>query len=386
MATSNTLTAVLPSLFAAMNVVGRELVGFIPAVTRDSRAERAAVGQAVTVPIGAAGDVEDVTPGATPANSGGTTPDAATITITKSRAAPILWSGEERLAVGPQGIYNDILMQQFADGIRKLCNEIEVDLALEAKLKASRAYGTAGTAPFATAGNFEDFAGVRKILEDNGAPISDLQLALNGAAMFNLRGKQSGLFKVSEAGRDDMLRNGMTDRIEGFALRHSAGHRIHTIGTGNGAYDTNSGTTNAIGDTVIPVDTGAGTIVAGDVVTFAGTTANKYVVASALSGGNVTLNKPGLITAVADGLDVAQLAAYTANSAFARSALVLAARAPALPEGGDSADDRYTLTDPVTGLQFEVSLYRQYRRVKIEIALAWGVSGIRPEFIATLLG
>lgn len=382
---ANTLTGLIPTLYEALNRVSREMVGFIPAVTRDSNAERAAVDQTVRVPIGEAGALEDVTPGANPASSGDTTVGYADIVITKSKVAPIRWNGEEQKGVGTTGTYNRVLADQFTDGMRKIVNAIEVDLAVEAKISASRAYGTAGTAPFGTAADLSDFAGVMKILEDNGAPKEDLQLVLGSAAMANLRGKQSVLFKVNEAGSNDMLRNGMTDRVQGFALRNSAGVTLHTKGTGTG-YLTNSVTTNAVGDIVIPADTGSNTILAGDVVTFAADTSNKYVVNTALSGGNLSIGKPGLRVAVPDGNAITVGNSYTPNMAFARSALVLAARAPAVPEGGDSADDSMMITDPMTGLTFEVRVYRQYRQVKFEIGMAWGVSGIKPEHIATLIG
>lgn len=116
MATQNTLTGLIPTLYAALNVVSREMVGLIPAVNRDSSAERAAVGQVVRSPIAAAGDLEDIVPGEQPKNSGGTTVEYADVIIEHSKAAPILWNGEERLAVGDTGQYNAILADQFADG------------------------------------------------------------------------------------------------------------------------------------------------------------------------------------------------------------------------------------------------------------------------------
>lgn len=386
MATSNTLTGLVPTLYTALNTVSREMVGFIPAVTRDVKADRAALNQVVRSPIGEAGALEDITPGQQPAASGGTTVSYTDVTITSSKAAPILWSGEEQLSVGPNGVYNTVLADQFVDGMRKLVNAIEVDLATRAKISASRAYGTAGTAPFGTAGDLSDLAQIRKILEDNGAPTTDLQAVFNSAAIANLRGKQSVLFKVNEAGSSDMLREGMTDRLQGFAVRNSAGHTLHTKGTG-ASYALNNASGYAVGSSSFAVDTGSGTILAGDILTNSqsGRDTNKYVVGSALSGGSFGLNKPGNQVAWVDNDTVAVGNNYTPNSLFARNALVLACRAPALPSGGDSADDRMMLTDPVSGLSFEVSLYRQYRQVKIEIAMAWGTGAPKPEHIATLI-
>lgn len=381
---ANILTGIIPTLYEALNTVSREMSGFIPAVRRDSNAERAAVNQTVRVPIGEAGALEDISPGINPANSGDTTVGYADIVITKSKAAPVRWNGEEQRAVGSNGTYNQVLADQFSDAMRKLVNAVEIDIAAECKIGASRAYGTAGTAPFGTAGDLSDFAGVLRILEDNGAPDTDLQLVLGSAALGNLRGKQSVLFKVNEAGSNDMLRNGMTDRVQGFALRKSAGIQLHTKGTG-ASYVTSGSTAIDVED--IALVTGTGTVLAGDVVTFAADSANKYVIGTGVSApGTISLNKPGARVVIPTGNALTVGNSYTPNAAFSRSAVVLAARAPAVPDGGDSADDSMMLTDPLTGMTFEVRVYRQYRQVKFEVCLAWGVKVVKPEHVALLIG
>lgn len=381
---ANTLTGLIPTLYEALDVVSRELTGFIPAVARDSRAERAALNQSVTVPITPTATTATNTPGVTAPDTGDQTLDSVSITITKSKHVPVRWSGEETRGLSTAGTFTTVQAQRFYQAIRALVNEMEGDLWLEAYKNASRAYGTAGTAPFGTANDLTDFAGVRRILEENGAPIADLQLVNGHAAMANLRGKQSGLFKVNEAGSSDMLRNGMTDRVMGFALRASNAISVHTKGT-SASHQTNNASGYSIGDTSIALDTGTGTVLAGDIVTFTGDT-NKYVNTSALSGGSIAIGKPGLRAALADNVAMAVGNNYTPNVAFDRSAIVLATRAPAMPEGGDSADDSMMITDPVTGLTFEIAVYRQFLQVVYHVRAAWGVRAVKQAHIATLLG
>ena len=132
-------------------------------------------------------------------------------------------------------------------------------------------------------------------------------------------------------------------------------------------------------------DGGSGTILAGDIVTFAGTS-DKYVVNTALSGGSFTIGTPGLQAAESDNDAITVGNNYTANIAMHRRAMELAIRAPAVPEGGDAADDALTVQDPTSGMVFEVRVYRGYRKTMIEVAAAWGVKAWKPDFIATLVG
>lgn len=385
---ANTLTGLIPTLYEQLDVVSRELVGMIPAVTNDTSVDRAALNQTVMSFATPAVTASNVTPGVTAPNDGDQVIGNIPITISKSRYVPIRWNGEEQRGINT-GPGMRILGDQFAQAFRTLTNEVETDLAALAKV-ASRAYGVAGTTPFATSGDLSDFAGVRRILEDNGAPTSALHYVAGSAAIANLRGKQSVLFKVNEAGTDALLRQGVVGMVEGMMVGNSAQIKPITKGTGTAYTSTTAGF--AIGTTSIPLITGSGTVLAGDVVTFAGDT-NQYVVATGVAApGTIVLAAPGLRQALAASAVAMTIGNnFTANMAFAKTAIVLATRIPATPVDAsgrpmDMADDRTIVVDPVSGLAFEVSLYTQYRQLKYEVALAWGMAGVKPEHIALGLG
>jgi hypothetical protein len=376
---ANTLTNLIPDLYTSLDVVSREQTGLIPSVTSDMTFERAAVGQQVRSPVAPAVSASDITPAVTPPNDGDQTIGNVAMTISKSRRVPIRYNGEETRGLANNGANkSQIIVNQFAQAMRTLTNEVEADLAA-LYAGASRAYGTAGTTPFGTAGDFQDASNVLKILKDNGAPMSDLSLVLDTTAGAKLIGLQS---RYDVAGDTQMQQQGIILNKAGFAIRESAQILTPTAGTG-ASYQINNSGGYAVGATTLAVDTGSGTILAGDVVTIG---SHKYVVATALSGGSFTIAAPGLRATVADNASVTVVAAAARSMAFSRNAIALATRAPALPDEGDSADDRTIVTDPRSGLSFEVSMYKQYRQVQYEVALAWGVKVIKAEHLALLLG
>lgn len=383
---ANTLTNLIPDLYSALDEVARELVGFIPAVARDGVAERAAVNQTVRSFVTPASTASDITPGVTPPDDGDQTIGNVSLTITKARRVPVRWNGEQSRGLDNNGPGRLAIMRdQFMQAMRTLTNEIEADLAA-LHIAASRAYGTAAATPFAT--TLGDPAQVRKILDDNGCALQDRHLILNttaGAAMRTL----AQLTKVNEAGDASMLRQGILLDIHGFAIRESAAIVTSTAGTAASATTNNAG--YAVGATTLTLaSVGTGTLVAGDVVTFAGDT-NKYVLVSGdadvSNGGTFVIAAPGLRVAMSAATKaITVIAAAARNMAFRRNAIVLAQRLPALPSEGDLAVDRINIQDPRSGLVFEVAQYMQYRQVQFEVACAWGVKAVKSENIAILLG
>lgn len=386
-----TLTSLIPSIQEAMDVVSRELVGFIPAVSRDSTAERAAVGQAVVSPVVGAMAAEDLTPAAYAADTPNQTIGNVQMTISKARSVPFGITGEETKGLSNAGTLGSINVQRLAQAMRTLTNEVEADLAA-LHINTSRAYGTAGTTPFGTSGDMSDFAQARKILDDNGAPQSDMHMVLGGAAVANIRGKMSTLFQTNTGGpqAEALLRMGALGEYQGLLLHNSAQVKEGVI-SGTGVSATTNTAGYAVGATVITLaSAGTGTILAGDIITFAGDT-NKYVVvsgdASTADGGSITIAEPGLRVAMsAAAKAITVIAASTRNMFFHRSAIQLATRAPAMPEGGDAADDVMMVTDPVSGLTYEFAIYKQKRQVRYEVNLAWGVKMIAPRHSGILLG
>ena len=390
---ANTLTGLIPTLYESLDVVSRELVGMIPAVTADSNVDRAAKGQVVMSYATPAVVAQDITPGVTAPNGAGQVIANIPIVITKSRMAEIPWTGEEQRGLNANGPgAMRILRDQFSQAFRTLANEVEADLALTARLGASRAIGTAGTTPFGTNGDLSDFALARQVLEDNGSPTSALRYVAGSAAMANIRGKQAVLFKVNEAGTDQLLRQGILGEVEGMMVGNSAQIKSTAITKGTGAAYTTSAAGFAVGATSIAIITGTGTVLAGDTVTFAGDTTKYVVTTGVAAAGTIVIGAPGLRVAIAAAATAVTVGnSFVPNMAFARTAIVLASRLPAVPMDAsgrpmDMADDRTTIVDPVSGLAFEVALYTQYRQIKYEIGLAWGQSVVKPEHVVIGLG
>lgn len=384
---ANVLTDLAADIYKAADIVGREQVGFIPGVTINSGSEEAAQGDTVRAHFTRAATVNtSATPSMTIPEGDDQTIDNKTMSLSTIANVQIPWTGEDIKHVNNGSGFETIYGDQIAQAMRGIVNSMEASVAAEAYKNASRAFGTAGTTPFAS--NFNDVAEIRQILVDNGMPVNDgqLSLVLNSAAGTNLR-QLATLTGVNTAGSDATLRRGELLNLQGFSLRESAQVQSHTKGTATG-FDAAGG--EPVGEVTLVVDgSDSGTILAGDVVTFAGDT-NKYIVnsttASGAAGGNVVIGAPGLQSALADTVEATIGNSYTANVGFHRAAIELATRPLAQPFGGDAAVDMMNIVDPVSGLTFQICVYKGYRKTMIDITTLYQAKAWNQDGIAILLG
>jgi len=237
-----------------------------------------------------------------------------------------------------------------------LAAKVEAD-ALNMISDCNNQVGTPGTSP-----TFKTLLQARKSLVDELAPGSERCLILNTTDSVELVDSLKGLFQDSTQ-ISKQYREGMLGRTAGFGDIYE-----NTLLTqaSRGAADANylvNGTVTS-GDTALPVDTGTGAMVVGDIITCAGTNRvhpetkadtgvlQKFVVTAAYAGGagsvavdppfNATANGRQNITAVpADNAAVTVLGAastaYERSIAFHKNAFTFATADLVLPKGTDFA-------------------------------------------------
>lgn len=373
---ANDLSALQPVLYSAAQKVSQEAFGAISAISTTFDDKSVAFGDVVKVPINPNKTASNFTPSATSPDGADSVAESLSVQITKIRKVSFKLSAEQEQSLTNGGNYPEWVQKEIMKSMRTLRNEAEADCVEAIKVGASRAVGTAGTNPFASA--LTPLADARRILRDNGASLADLQFVGDSASEANLL-KLGVVLDASQAGSDEERRSGILRRQYGFEMRTSAGLDVHTKGTG-ASYQLSAA--GAVGDTSISVDTGSGTILAGDIVTFAGTT-DKYVVNSALSGGSFSIGKPGLLYAEADNDAVSVGDSYTPNLCFDRDAIVGIMRPPHFKPNDMM---RAMPISDESGLTYLFIENLQYGQTTWEVLLAWGFKAVNSEHIAILLG
>lgn len=375
----NIITGLVPVIYRALDTIPRELCGAIPGTRRWPSQVRVAKNQTITFPIVPKLTATDMTAAASAGpNPNGITIGNDSLSMTNIKTVDFPWTGEEAQGLSSNSMFAPILQDEFAQAFRTLANAIETDICALATYGAS-AYGTAGLTPFGTANDLSDLNFTKKNLKDRGCPQGDLHLVLDTDAHATLQSKQTVIYKANEYGSREGILAGTTSLIQGVNMHESGFVASHTSGTMASDKTFISG---AKGDTVLTLNGYDSTAKQGDVLTIGN---DKYVVAADQTSATIVIQDPGLrVSAV--GQTPVDSSSYVANFMFDRNAIVLISALPSLPPGGDIAADTQTVVDPITGLQFEIAIYKQYMQNTWSVRAAWGVKLVKPDFVSLLLG
>jgi hypothetical protein len=383
---ANVWTPFIPTLYASFYQYLRQQTGLVTGVRVDGSMAGGAVGQVVDFPIVPTQAARDLTVGMTATEGSYITMGYDNLTLTKQKEVAIPWTGEDERSLRASIGHQSVLSQQLVHAMNTLTALIEADLAAEYD-KATRAFGTiSGSAFINPTDMIDDTADLLKIYEDIGAPITNLQAVVN-TSVTNVMRKQDGLVDVSKAGTDDTLRRGILREINGISFRGSNYLKRPAIGTA--ANCTTDSTGYAVGSkTITLASAGTGTILAGDVIKIAGDD-NFYVVktgdADISGGGTIVLQEPGIqvaIPASTTAITVQYIASR--NMVFDRGAIMLMTRVPSLPREGDEGQHTL-LSDPETGLTFDLGLYKKHRMIQAELSIVWGVKVLNPHHLVNYL-
>lgn len=373
---ANTYTDIVPKILAQGLEVLRATCVMPRLVNRDYDGAAATKGSVINVPLPPTISATAVSAAATqPANSD-TTFTTTTVTLDQHYEAVFYLTDKERMEVmdGAESL-------RARSAIAALANTIDTSILTAMDVGGSIATGTAGTVPFATLALALD---PLQYLSTHKLPTMDRRVVMNPRANANLLGLTGFTSKDFLTSERQALETGdfLGREIAGASWWMDQNCPTHTSGSG-ASYLVNNGSGIAVGATTIACDTGSGTILAGDVVSFAADSTNKYVVATALSGGLFTIASPGIKVAIPDNNAITVSASHTSNFAFAREAIVFASRPFQRSEAVVAMDQ---MTDPVSGLTLRLEVTRQNKQDKWSFDALWGTKVIRPEGIIKVMG
>jgi hypothetical protein len=376
---ANTLTALAPTLFSAMQSVPRELTGLTTSVNVSFDDKMASKHDTVKVPIIGAATLGDYTPAMTTTAGTDQTPTTVSLTLDYAKQATFNLTGEEEQSLMNGGDNaKEFLKNNVEQAIRSIINNIETNAFAAARKECSRAFGTAGTTPFAS--GITEIADTLKILMNNGVE-SDGQISLvnSTAAYVNLMKNVTINNQPQGSTAADILAMGELANLYGVRMKASAASAAVTIGTGS----TITASANAAAGAVsFGVTITAGTIVAGDVLTIG---SHKYVVKTgAAATGTITINAPGLQAAVTAGDAVTINSAFTPNLMVHKQFMALKVRPQFLVPNANI--EQTIITDPKTGLSLQFCKIAGDGMYTYRVQGVYGFVVVNPHMGAILLG
>lgn len=368
---ANNLTEVIPSLLAqGLHALRQNSV--MPRLVNNSYSDLAArKGDTIDVPLSSSIVASAVTPAATAPDPGDTTPTSVPIAMNQWYEAAFELSDKEQLEA------EDMIMpMQASEAIKALANNVD-NYILGLYPQFFGVAGDASVVAFAD-GTTKDATTLKKVLSNQLTP-PDNRWAVTDANVEASAADVRAFNDLSWNGSPAGIIEGELNRKMGFGWWMDQNVPVHTAGTGT-LYVTSGAT--AAGATTVPLVTGSGTILVGDIVTFVGDPQTYTVTAGIAAPGSISIS-PALRVAQTGAEAVTVTASHVVNLGFHRDAIAFVSRPLRRAKGGGILSA--TAVDPVSGLALRVEVTEEHKRQRFSYDILYGANVVRPEFGCRLL-
>lgn len=341
-------------------------------VFRGYETEARGQGDTVNVPIPPTTSTADVTPSNVLPAPVATTPTTVPLVIDQwKKNVPFGITDKEMTEINENANY---IPDKTASAIEALARGINANI-FSNYTKVYGAVGTAGTTPF-SGDKAGDVSQAKRLLAEQLCPTAGRNLVIDPSAEANaaINAQLSDMDKVNR----EVHIEGEIGRRHGFDFFMDQDVPYHTAGTSAGTLAAAAG---SVGDTTLACDTGTGTLVVGDIITFAGHD-QQYVIDTAVadvSSGTLSFN-PALVAAVADNAAVTVLASHRVNLAFHPNAFAFVS----VPM--ENRENMVQIVDDVTGIVLRLEQIQEYKQKAWEFDVLYGSACIRPELAVRVLG
>lgn len=368
---TNNLTEVIPSLLAqGLHALRQQSI--MPRLVNNSYSALAArKGDTIDVPLSSSITATAVVPAATAPDPAGVAPTSVPIAMNQWFEAAFELDDKEQ-----EEAEDMIMPMQASEAIKALANTVDnYILGLYTQF-----FGIAGD-PAVTAfsdGTTKDATDMKRVLSnqltppDNRWAVTDANVEASAA---NVRAFQDLSWNGSPAG----IIEGELNRKMGFGWWMDQNMPLHTAGTAAN-YAVNG--VIVAGAVSLPVDTGTGTMVVGDILSIVGDP-QTYTVTSAIAAPGSVGISPALRVDTAGGELVTVTASHIVNLGFHRDAIAFVSR-PLRRSKGASVISA-TQVDPVSGLALRVEVTEEFKRQRFSYDILFGANVIRPEYGVRLL-
>lgn len=377
---ANTTTNIQHKILARALLNLRETVVMPRLVNRDYGLDARKEGSTVDIPVPVAQSATAVTPAQVPPAPASKTPTIMQIPMSSWYFSDFHLTDKDQMEIARD---EHFVPMQMEEAVRALAFQINGDILTE--YDAVYGYvGTAGTTPFASSA--ADVANVRKTLNSQLCPKPMRRMVLDHDAEANAA--TLAQFAHAEKSADSqVVREGELGRKYGFDWFSDDQIPTHTAGTGASATTDNAG--YAIGvKTVTLASAGTGTILTGDIITFAGQT-QTYTVTSGdsdVSNGGTVSFEPGLKAAIPGSTTAITVkASHVVNLGFHKNAFAFVTR-PLEDSNVGNLRQMATMADPVSGLVLRLQIVPEWMQTAWVLDVLYGFKCVRPEYACRLAG